>query len=45
VETLVVMMAWKVALPQCVFALRGNHESEFAARAPVLAYFRGLRAR
>ena len=25
-----VMMAWKVALPHCVVALRGNHESEFA---------------
>ena len=24
------MMAWKVALPQCVVALRGNHESLFA---------------
>ena len=30
VEVLAVMMAWKVALPHCVVALRGNHESEFA---------------
>lgn len=27
------MMAWKVALPQCVVALRGNHESTFATQA------------
>lgn len=26
-ETLVLLAAWKLALPRCVFLLRGNHES------------------
>ncbi len=30
VETLAVVLAWKVALPHAAFALRGNHESLFA---------------
>jgi serine/threonine-protein phosphatase 5 len=28
-ETLLLLLAWKVLLPNCVFLLRGNHESKY----------------
>ncbi len=31
-EVLALVLAWKVALPQYVFTLRGNHESRFATQ-------------
>ena len=40
VEVLTVLMAWKVAYPDCVYLLRGNHECEFCTE--VYGYKREL---
>lgn len=37
-ETLVLLCAWKLALPQCVYLLRGNHET---ATCTVMYGFKG----
>jgi hypothetical protein len=32
VETLAVLLAWKIALPRHVYLLRGNHESSYCTK-------------